>query len=359
MPWGWRGGWAPYVPVAQRQAQAERQMNRLRKKGVDVQPVRIEGSKIARTFWGEAWCGHLEAFSDFANRLPRGRTYVRNGSVCHLQIDKGKVSAMVSGSSLYDIKVLIKTLPKKKWNNLKKRCAGQVGSLLELLGGRLSDNVMGVVTDHRNGLFPLAKEIQFSCSCPDWAYMCKHVVAVLYGVGARLDQNPELLFKLRGVDHAELVSTESARSITARAAGRGRRTLKEDRIADVFGIDLTGKTTEESVEGAAQTSWAGKRRRRKAAGKKAAKSAPGKKSRAKRAGTSAKKKPAGKARADKRTARATSKKAKKAVRKKLATKASGKNAAPRDRKRATPKASKKKARSKKSGKSARKTTRKD
>ena len=166
---------------------AMKKMDALRKKGVDIQPVEIDGRKIAKTFWGEAWCDHLESFSDFENRLPRGRTYVRNGSVCHLAIAKGQIEAKVSGSELYNVKVDIKTLPGKKWTAIKGRCSGQIGSLLELLQGRLSDHVMEVVTDRKEGLFPLPGEMSFKCSCPDWAVMCKHVAAVLYGVGARLD----------------------------------------------------------------------------------------------------------------------------------------------------------------------------
>ena len=144
--------WAPYVPVAERRRRALRKMEALKKKGVNVQPVRIDGRKIAKTFWGEAWCNHLEAFSDFANRLPRGRTYVRNGSVCHLEIAKGRVEAKVSGSELYTVKVSIKTLAPKKWKAIKGRCSGQIGSLLELLQGRLSDHVMEVVTDRKEGV---------------------------------------------------------------------------------------------------------------------------------------------------------------------------------------------------------------
>ena len=180
----------PYVPVAQRRRQAARKMDALRKKGVDVQPVTIDGRKIARSFWGAAWCDHLESFSDYENRLPRGRMYVRNGSVCHLAVSKGKVEAIVSGSDLYTIKVSIKTLPGGKWTSIRKRCGGQIGSLLELLQGKLSDHVMQVVTDRKEGLFPLPGEMSFACSCPDWAVMCKHVAAALYGVGSRWMTNP-------------------------------------------------------------------------------------------------------------------------------------------------------------------------
>lgn len=235
----WYGyGWRPYVSVSQRRAQARKKMDSLRKKGVDIQPVTIAGRKIATTFWGEAWCDHLESFSDYANRLPRGRTYVRNGSVCHLEINRGEVLAKVMGSELYNLRIQIKTLPAKKWSTIKARCAGQVGSLLELLQGKLSDHVMQVVTDRQDGLFPAPGEISLKCDCPDWAVMCKHVAAVLYGVGARLDQQPELLFKLRGVDHEELIAADAEAAVSA-ATSRGKaKRLSGGELADVFGIDL-------------------------------------------------------------------------------------------------------------------------
>ena len=241
---GGYGGWAPYVPVAQRRRNAMKKMDALRKKGVDIQPVTIEGRKIARSFWGEAWCEHLESFSDYENRLPRGRTYVRNGSVCHLGVAKGQIEAKVSGSELYTVKVSIKTLPGKKWTEIKGRCSGQIGSLLELLQGKLSDHVMGVVTDRKEGLFPLPGEMSFHCSCPDSARMCKHVAAVLYGIGARLDTKPELLFALRGVDHEELIAADAEKAVAA-ATSRGKsKRLAADELGDVFGIEIDAGTAE-------------------------------------------------------------------------------------------------------------------
>jgi uncharacterized Zn finger protein len=238
MAWYGYSQWRPYVPVAKRRAQTAQEMSRLRKKGANIQPVLIRGRKIAQTFWGEAWCDHLEKFSDYANRLPRGRTYVRNGSVCHLAIAKGRIEAKVSGSSLYTVTIDIKTLPPNKWKSLKADCAGQVGSLLELLQGKLSDRVMAIVTDRNDGLFPSPNEISLDCSCPDWATMCKHVAAVLYGVGSRLDSQPELLFALRGVNHQELVSTEAAKAVVAKGSRSKGRTLDEANLTDVFGIDV-------------------------------------------------------------------------------------------------------------------------
>ncbi len=249
--WGW--GWRPYVPVWKRRAQAQKKMEKLRKKGMNIQPVKVEGRRIAHTFWGQAWCEHLEKFSDYANRLPRGRTYVRNGSVCHLDIQKGMIEAKVSGSDIYDIRIAIKPLPKNKWQRLKDACTGRVGSLLELLQGRLSDHVMNVVTDKNQGLFPLPGEISLKCSCPDWAVMCKHVAAAMYGIGARLDEKPELLFLLRGVDHQELVMEDAAKSVVSKARKTDRRTLDEGELAEVFDIDLAPVPVAEVEVEAAKT----------------------------------------------------------------------------------------------------------
>ncbi len=229
----WRQ-WAPYVPVARRRANALRKMDKLRKKGKAIQPVAIAGRTIARSFWGKGWCEHIESFSDFDNRLPRGRTYVRNGSVCHLAMQASKIEAIVSGSELYNIKVRVQKLKPTRWDAIKKNCAGHIGSMLELLQGRLSDQVMGVVTDRTDGLFPQFDEIEFKCDCPDWAVMCKHVAAVLYGVGARLDHQPELLFLLRGVDAQELIAADLAMPATA----GNEDVIDADRLGDVFNIEL-------------------------------------------------------------------------------------------------------------------------
>jgi len=281
-------------------------MDSLRKKGVDIQPVEIEGRKIARTFWGEAWCDHLESFSDYENRLPRGRTYLRNGSVCHLEINKSEVLAKVAGSELYNLHIRIKTLPAKKWTAIRERCAGQVGSLLELLQGKLSNHVMEVVTDRKDGLFPLPKEISLNCDCPDWAVMCKHVAAVLYGVGARLDRQPELLFRLRGVDHEELIDADAEAAVSA-ATTRGRsKRLSDGELSDVFGIDL------DTSEDAAATSAPRKKSSRKvtagARGKKVAKKKAPKKTTKKKPAKKTAKKKTGRKTAAKKTTKKSAKK---------------------------------------------------
>jgi len=199
----------------------------------------LESRKIASTFWGKAWCDNLEAYSDFANRLPRGRTYVRNGSVVHLEVSQGKVTARVSGSSLYKIEIKIKPLAPSLWKSIQTECAGKIDSLIELLQGKLSSSVMQIVTRPERGLFPTPKEIELDCSCPDWADLCKHVAASLYGVGARLDQSPELLFLLRGVDPADLISQVSAaEAVRQTAATDGAPALTDKELTDVFGIEL-------------------------------------------------------------------------------------------------------------------------
>lgn len=230
------GGFAPYVSVAKRKHQAAKKIKALQKKGHAISPIQLEGRAIAKTFWGKSWCSNLEAYSDFENRLPRGRSYLRNGSVLDLQIGKGKVTALVNGSSLYTVEIAIKPLEKNHWQSLIKECSGQIDSLVELLQGRFSKAVMGVITDRQKGLFPSPKQIEMDCSCPDGAVMCKHVAAALYGVGARLDENPELFFELRHVDHLELIAAGTAGITTSGVATD--KVLKSENLAQLFGIDL-------------------------------------------------------------------------------------------------------------------------
>ena len=218
-------------------------MEKQRKKGETFEPVTCDGRLIARTFWGKAWGDHLESHSDFSNRLPRGRSYLRNGSVCDLKIGPGKVIARVIGSELYTVEIKIKKLPETRWATIRKSCAGGVASVIELLQGRLSSAVMTIITDRTEGLFPRPAEIEMECSCPDYATMCKHVAATLYGVGARLDSRPELLFVLRGVDHLELIGEAVGSGLAAKAAEPGAGiALTEAELSDVFGIDIAAGT---------------------------------------------------------------------------------------------------------------------
>jgi uncharacterized Zn finger protein len=237
MSWNYYG-FRPYVSVAERRRNAERETAKLAKKGKAIRPVRIDGRTIAHTFWGKAWCDNLESYMDYENRLPRGRTYVRNGSVVHLDIRAGEIEALVSGSELYRVNITIASAATKKWKALCGECAGGIGSLVELLQGRFSDHVMGVITRKETGLFPSPKEIELKCSCPDWATMCKHVAAVLYGVGARLDQSPELLFTLRSVNHEELITRAAAVTDLAGKTPAAGPELAESELGAVFGIEM-------------------------------------------------------------------------------------------------------------------------
>jgi uncharacterized Zn finger protein len=232
------GGWAPYVPVAARRRKAEREMEKLRKKGAVLSPVKIEGRQIARTFWGKAWCDNLESYRDYENRLPRGRTYVRNGSVVDLQIAPCEVTAIVSGSKIYKVNVSIRDVGPARWKTLCVDCSGGIDSLVELLQGRFSKGVMERLCRQDTGLFPRPSEIRFTCSCSDYASMCKHIAAVLYGVGARLDESPELLFRLRAVDETELLSDLGSALPDTRTKRDTAQTLVGDDLATLFGLDM-------------------------------------------------------------------------------------------------------------------------
>ena len=234
------GGWGeypPYVSVAERKTLAAKEIAKLTKKGKKVSPVVLEGRTIADTFWGKAWCTNLERYSDYESRLPRGRSYVRSGAVIDLQIEPGKIAALVRGSSLYTVAITIKPVEAALWRSIVRECTGKIDSVIELLRGKLSSAVMEVITQQETGLFPAPKQIGLSCSCPDSATMCKHVAAALYGVGARLDRAPELLFGLRGVDPAELVTTAAASMTAGKPPVAKAKALDAD-LASLFGIDM-------------------------------------------------------------------------------------------------------------------------
>jgi uncharacterized Zn finger protein len=231
-------GWKPYVPVAARRKKAEAAAAKAKTGGATLSPVAASRGAIARTFWGRAWCENLERYSDFSNRLPRGRTYLRNGSVIDLVIGQGEVRAQVVGSSLYRVDVRVAAVGEKHWKAIGADCAGSIDSMVELLQGRFSQAVMERLARPGDGLFPTPQEIEFTCSCPDWASMCKHVAAVLYGVGARLDQRPELLFQLRRVDGSELIAQAGAGVARPTKQPAKAKVLDDSALADVFGIEM-------------------------------------------------------------------------------------------------------------------------
>jgi uncharacterized Zn finger protein len=235
--------WPAYVSVAERRVQAERQAAKLRKKGSVLAPVVVEGRKIASTFWGKAWCDNLESYRDYENRLERGRSYARNGLVIDLQIAPHMVMALVCGSSLYTVKITIAEVPKAQWKSICADCAGGIDSLVELLQGRFSKGVMERICRHGTGLFPKPLDIKFSCSCLDHASMCKHVAGALYGVGARLDARPELLFRLRAVNENDLVANIGDVLPMSKQGPDASKVLEADDVAALFGLDM-GDTAE-------------------------------------------------------------------------------------------------------------------
>ncbi|ABM36412.1 SWIM zinc finger family protein [Polaromonas naphthalenivorans] len=232
------GQWPAYVSVAERRAKAEKAAAKAKKAGIVLTPITAFRGAIAKTFWGKAWCDNLEHYSDYASRLPRGRTYVRNGSVIDLQITPGEVRAQVMGSSLYKVTASVTAVPEKQWQTICADCSGSIDSLVELLQGKLSNAVMERICKPGSGLFPSPKEIRFNCDCPDSASMCKHVAAVLYGIGARLDQQPEVLFTLRRVDAKDLVSQASRGLPAASKRPATGKVLDDAQLAAMFGIEM-------------------------------------------------------------------------------------------------------------------------
>ena len=231
------GGWAPYVSVAERRKKAEREIARRRKAGQPSAPVIVEGRTIAKTFWGKAWCENLERYRDFDSRLPRGRSYVRNRAVLDLQITPLAVKALVSGSEIYEVTIGVAAVSKSKWQSICRDCAGGIDSLVELLQGRLSTSVMERICRQNQGLFPRPPEIKLSCSCPDYASMCKHVAAVLYGVGTRLDKEPELLFRLRAVDEKDLLANLGETASRSKTPTTDK-VLSDDDVSALFGLEM-------------------------------------------------------------------------------------------------------------------------
>jgi uncharacterized Zn finger protein len=232
-----------YVSVAEKKAKAEKKLKQLMKKNPGMNPVVIEGKALATTWWGKAWNQNLEKYADYSNRIGRGRSYVRHGAVLDLQIAPGEVRALVQGSmsTPYTVTVKIKPILPTHWTEIKTACRGRMDSLKQLLAGKFPKEMEDLFTRKGTGLFPAPEEIDFSCSCPDWAFMCKHVAAALYGIGARLDQNPGLFFTLRKVNVAELISEtikDSKADLLEKSRKKSGRVLEVDSLSDLFGIDL-------------------------------------------------------------------------------------------------------------------------
>jgi uncharacterized Zn finger protein len=233
----------PYVPVRERRAKAERKLKQLQKKNANLKPITIEGRQIATTWWGKSWNNNLERYADYSYRLERGRSYVRHRAVLDLQLSPGTINALVLGSSPrpYDVTVTVKKLSTSNWRAIRKACEGCFDSLHELLAGQFPQSLKNLFYEEGSGLFPSPKDIRFQCSCEDWASMCKHVAAVLYGVGNRLDEDASLFFTLRGIDVDDIVSqtvSDTAKTLLGKAEHQSDRILQDVDLGDVFGIQL-------------------------------------------------------------------------------------------------------------------------
>ncbi|UCF95026.1 MAG: hypothetical protein JSW39_13030 [Desulfobacterales bacterium] len=252
-----------YVSVGEKRAKAAQKLAQLKKKNPAVQPIVLEGPTLAKTWWGKAWNYNLECYADYSNRIGRGRSYVRHGAVLDLQIAPGQVHSLVQGSRAqpYAVVIKIKGIKKNIWQNMKRACAGQLDSLSELLAGKFPKTIGEIFTVQGQGLFPSPQEIEFDCSCPDWADMCKHVAATLYGIGARLDNDPCLFFKLRKVDMDDLIQ-QTIKDRTYQLLEKAEKTstgrIAESDLAGLFGIDMEETPDFDVLQAAATATGAGK-----------------------------------------------------------------------------------------------------
>ena len=237
-------GYPKYVSVAEKRAKAEKKIAQLKKKNPDISPVEIQGTKIAHSWWGISWNNNLESYADYSNRIGRGRSYVRHGSVLDLKIKEGKILSLVQGSTSrpYTVEISITKIKSTVWKTILSECRDQIDSLQSILDGKLPKSMETLLTRPKSGMFPAPAEIHFSCSCPDSAYMCKHVAATLYGVGARLDHDPSLFFTLRGVKMKDLVSqtvkTEAETLLQRANQKTSSRIIDEADLSATFGIDM-------------------------------------------------------------------------------------------------------------------------
>ncbi len=234
-------GYPKYESVAEKKAKASRSLAKLKKKNPDIEPVIIEGRTLAKNWWGKSWNLNLESYADYGNRIARGKSYVRGNTVLDLKIFKGRIVAKVQGSRSkpYEVEIKIDTLNNEKWEQVTTLCNHRIDSLEQLIEGKFPKELEVLFTERKYGMFPSPKEIHFDCSCPDWASMCKHVAAVLYGVGARLDVNPMLFFELRALDGQELVRKsmeQKLESMMKNAGKKSKREIADKDIANIFGL---------------------------------------------------------------------------------------------------------------------------
>lgn len=230
-----------YITAEEKRAKAAKSLAKLKKKNSALAPVVIEGRTIAKSWWGKAWMDNLERYADYSNRIGRGKTYVRSNAVLDLQIQPGVVRSIVQGSRVkpYEVVIQIDEIPQEKWTKILGATQDKIASMEDLLGGKFPRELENLLFDSKEGLFPTPRQIKFGCSCPDWATMCKHVAAVLYGVANRLDQDPMLFFTLRGRDGQELITSSMEQTIDKmlqHAKDHSTREISEEEATGIFNI---------------------------------------------------------------------------------------------------------------------------
>ena len=226
-----------YTTVASLKARAARATKTLK----DAEPVipHPHTRKMCLTWWGQEWCNNLESYADYRSRLERGRRYVRSNTVVDLKIFANQVKAKVQGTDLYEVTVDFAKPKPADIEKIKKLTGNRIANVEMLLKGNFPDELKELFTQNKPGLFPTPEEIKFDCDCLDWADMCKHVAAVMYGIGIRIDADPLQFFKLRGIDIDEFLTQvvdDKVANMLKNIDVKSDRIMKDANVATIFGI---------------------------------------------------------------------------------------------------------------------------
>ena len=228
--------WSESSEDVQTQESALLEIERRRERGEVYTKLDTKtGTKLASNFWAQSWQRHLATFEHYAGRLSRGRTCLRKGLVYNYELKAGEVRAEVAGAALFEVVVRVRQMEPSQWAALVSCCAGRIGSTLDLLAGRLSDEVLATLTAPDGGLFPEARDVQIVCSCTDHADVCEHGAAVLYAIGLGFDHDPASFFRLRGVEIGDLIHGAGS---TLGSGGSGANVIPDSGLQSVFGIEI-------------------------------------------------------------------------------------------------------------------------
>ena len=179
-------------------------------------------------------------YADYENRIERGRSYLRNDAVVDLKIKGNEIYSRVLGGGYkpYRIRIRIDALSERQRLNIEQQASGKLQDLESLIQGNFPKDLKNLFFQ-KGGLFPSPNEIHFDCNCPDWADMCKHVAAVMYGIGIRIDTNPTQLFELRGIPIESLLTRvidDKVSNMLKNVDVKSARIIKDADISSIFGI---------------------------------------------------------------------------------------------------------------------------